>query len=108
MPYKSEQIKIEFSQFDKRIKLTDEQKEKIREEYATGLISQRNLAKKYKVNRKTIFNIIHPKKYQAQLEKYKLNQHSKQYYQKEKHKEYIKKHRRYKQELYINGEIINE
>ena len=108
MPYKSEQIKIEFSQFDKRIKLTDEQKEKIREEYATGLISQRNLAKKYKVNRKTIFNVIHPKKYQEQLEKYKLNQHSKQYYQKEKHKEYIKKHRRYKQKLYINGEIINE
>ena len=108
MPYKSEQIKIEFSQFDKRIKLTDEQKEKIREEYATGLISQRNLAKKYKVSKKAIFNTIHPEKYQAQLEKYKLNQHSKQYYQKEKHKEYIKKHRRYKQELYINGEIINE
>ena len=108
MPYKSEQIKIEFSQFDKRIKLTDEQKEKIREEYATGLISQRNLAKKYKVSKKAIFNIIHPEKYQAQLEKYKLNQHSKQYYQKDKHKEYIKKHRRYKQKLYINGEITNE
>ena len=108
MPYKSEQIKIEFSQFDKRIKLTDKQKEKIREEYATGLISQRNLAKKYKVSKKAIFNTIHPEKYQAQLEKYKLNQHSKQYYQKEKNKEYIKKHRRYKQELYINGEIINE
>ena len=64
MPYKSEKIKIEFTKHDKRIKLTDEQREQIKKEYMTGLISQRDLAKKYKVNRKTIYNIIHPEKYQ--------------------------------------------
>lgn len=108
MPYKSEKIKIEFTNNDKRIKLTDVQRENIKKDYATGLISQRGLAEKYKVDRKTIYNILHPEKYQEQLENNKINQHSKQYYNKEKHKDYIKNHRRYKQELYLKGEIKAE
>ena len=108
MPYKSEKIKIEFTNKDKRIKLTDEQREKIKKDYSTGLISQRGLARKYKVDRKTIYNILHPEKYQETLERYKEEKHSKQYYNKEKHKDYIKNHRRYKQELYVKGEIKEE
>lgn len=108
MPYKSEKIIIDHTINDKRIKLTDEQKEKIKEEYATSLISQRALAKKYNVNRKTIYNILHPDKYQAQLDANKEEKHSVKYYNKEKHKEYIKKHRRYKQNLYVNGIIKQE
>lgn len=105
MPYKSEKIKIEFTEKDRRIKLTDKQRKKIKQEYATGLISQRDLAKKYNVSRKTIYNILHYEKYLKQLEEYKREQHSKKYYKKELHKEYIKKHRRYKQDLYVNKEI---
>ena len=91
MPFKSEKIKIEFTKNDKRIKLTDAQRENIKKEWATGLISQRSLARKYRVDRKTITNILFPEKYQAQLVRYKEEKHSKQYYSKEKHKEYIKK-----------------
>ena len=105
MPFKSEKIKIEFTEKDKRIKLTDEQRKKIKEDYATGLISHRGLAEKYKVSHKTIYNILHEDKYQEQLERYKEEKHSKQYYDKEKHKDYIKNHRRYKQELFVKGEI---
>lgn len=105
MPYKSEKIKIEFTEKDKRIKLTDEQREKIKTEYSTGIPSQRDLAKKYNVSRKTIYNILHPDKYKEQLEEYKINEHSKQYYQKEKQREYIKKYRRKKQEMFLKGEI---
>ena len=105
MPYKSEKIKIEFTKDDKRIKLTDEQREKIKKDYSTGLISQRDLAKKYKVDKKTIYNILHPDKYQETLERYKEENHSKQYYQKEKQREYIKTYRHHKQELYVKGEI---
>ena len=105
MPFKSEKIKIEFTENDRRIKLTTEQKEIIRKEYSTGLISQRGLAKKYNVSKKTIFNIVNPEKYLRQLEKNKEEKHSKAYYKKEKQKEYIKKHRRYKQDLYERGEI---
>jgi len=105
MPYKSEKINIAFTEYDKRIRLTEEQKEAIRKEYATGLISHRGLAEKYKVNRKTIYNILNPDKYKAQLERNKEINHSKQYYNKDKHKEYIKQHRHYKQKLYTNNLI---
>ena len=107
MPYKSEKIIIDHTKHDKRIKLTDEQREQIRKDYSTGLISHRGLAEKYKVDKKTIYNILHPEKYAQQLENNKENKHSMQYYNKEKHKEYIKQHRRYKQTLYINN-IIGE
>lgn len=108
MPYKSEKIIIDHTKNDKRIKLTDEQKELIKQEYNTSLISQRALANKYKVDRKTIYNILHPEKYLQQLELNKEEKHSAKYYNKEKHKEYIKKHRRYKQNLYINGVIKHD
>ena len=105
MPYKSEKIKIEFTENDKRIKLTPEQKEQIKKEYETSLISQRALAEKYKVDKKTIYNILHPEKYQEKLEQYKQEKHSKQYYNKEKQKDYVKKYRHHKQDLYLKGEI---
>lgn len=46
MPYKSEKIKLP-KEYDRRIKLTDEQREEIKEKYATGLYSQRALAREY-------------------------------------------------------------
>ena len=105
MPFKSEKIKIEFTDKDKRIKLTDEQRKNIKKDYATGLISHRGLAEMYKVSRKTIYNILNEAKYQEQLERYKEEKHSKKYYDKDKHKDYIKTHRRYKQNLYLKGKI---
>jgi len=48
---------------------------------------------------------LHPERYQEQLEKNKIEEHSKQYYSKEKHGEYMKKYRRHKQDLYLKGEI---
>ena len=110
MPYKSEKIIIDHSQYDKRIRLTEQQKEEIRKEYKTGLATHRSLAEKYKVSKKTIYNILNHEKYLKQLEQNKINKHSQKYYNKEKHKEYIKQHRRYKQKLYLNkiiGELNN-
>ena len=105
MPYKSEKIIIDHTENDKRIKLTEEQRENIKKEYSTGLISQRSLAEKYNVDRKTIYNILHPDKYQETLERYKEEKHSKKYYVKEKQRDYIKKYRRRKQKLYKEGII---
>lgn len=45
MPYQSEKFKIKGTMLDRRRKLTEEQKEQIRQEYKTGLIGQRPLAK---------------------------------------------------------------
>lgn len=101
MPYKSEKIIIAHTKHDKRIKLTNEQRELIRKEYATGLATHRSLAEKYKVDKKTIYNILNAEKYLQQLERYKQEQHSKKYYEKQKHRNYIKTHRQYKQKLYV-------
>lgn len=43
----------------KNRKISEEQIKKIREEYSKGTISQRTLAKKFKVDRKAIFCILH-------------------------------------------------
>lgn len=105
MPFKSEKINIDHTKHDRRIRLSEEQKQAIRKEYATGLATHRSLAEKYRVNRKTIYNILNPDKYLKQLEENKINKHSQKYYKKEKHREYIKEHRRYKQNLYNNKQI---
>ena len=47
MPYKSEKIIIRGSQYDRRQKLTPEQKSEIAFRYATTDISQRKLAEEY-------------------------------------------------------------
>ena len=44
MPYKSERIKLSREQ-DRRVKLSDEQKDEIRHKYELGIFSQRALAK---------------------------------------------------------------
>ena len=46
-------------------------KENIAKEYKTGDTSYRKLAKKYNVSVKTVSNIVHPEKYQEQLDGYR-------------------------------------
>lgn len=47
MPYKSEKIKLP-KQYDRRIKLTNQQRDEIKEKYVSGIQSQRALAQEYK------------------------------------------------------------
>ena len=60
MPFKSEKIKIQGTKHDRRRKLTKEDKEEI---YANPLgLSQRVLAAKYGVSRRTIQFVLDPRK----------------------------------------------
>ena len=59
MPFKSEKIKLP-QEYDRRRKLTDEQKDEIKHKYSTGLYSLNNLATEYKVSKKTILLIVNP------------------------------------------------
>ncbi|HAX18414.1 MAG TPA: hypothetical protein DCY00_07465 [Actinobacteria bacterium] len=104
MPYKSESIIIAHTKHDRRIKLTDEQRKEIPEKYLSG-ISQRKLAKMYSVSRRLISFIINPSVYEENLKRREERGGTKFYYDKKKHREYIKDHRRYKQKLKITGEI---
>lgn len=54
MPYKSEKIKLKETQ-DRRKKLTDKQREQIKELYGTGHYSLNDLAKQFNVSKKNYF-----------------------------------------------------
>lgn len=103
MSYKSEKIRIEGTMFDRRRKLTEEQKDEIRKEYATGLIGQRPLAKEYGVSRKTIQIIVNPDI--AERTKQRIKEHWKDYVNREQLTKATRETRRYKQKLYLKGEI---
>lgn len=103
MPYKSEKIKLSEHQ-DRRRKLTDDQKEQIRQIYATGVCGTRPLAKQFGVSRSTISVIVNPKR--AEAVKQRSKEHWRDYRpSKEEWAATIREHRRYKQELYLKGEL---
>jgi len=98
MPYKfeTEHLKIPKDK-DRRRKLSDSDKLRIKELY--GTVSQRKLAKSFGVSRRLIQFIGAPSKLKKMLECRKLRGGSKQYYNKEKQREYMKTHRKYKKSL---------
>ena len=105
MPYKSEKIKLP-KEYDRRIKLTDEQREEIRMKYATGLYSQRALAREYGVSRRLISFVLDDAKYQKCKEQFKERKADGRYkLDKEAWAKTMKEHRQYKQKLYLDGEL---
>ena len=105
MPYKFETDKkrIGEAKLDKRYKLTDEDKQHIKEEYASGGISINGLARKYNVSKRTIQFTLFPERKQRNQEMYKERRKDGRYYDREKHKESVRKHRRYKKILDEQG-----
>ena len=103
MPYKSESIRLGEHQ-DRRRKLTEDQKEQIKQIYKTGVCGTRPLAKQFGVSRSTIQIIISPQRAEA------VKQYRKKHWRdyrpsKEEWAATIREHRRYKQELYVKGEL---
>ena len=106
MPYKSEKIKLKGLQ-DRRKKLTDMQREEIKELYGTGCYSLNGLAKRFNVSKKTILLIVNEES--ADRAKQYRKDNWKQWQQtKEEHNEAIKKTRKYKQSLMLKGELKEE
>ena len=101
MPYISRNLIIAKTKADHRIKLTDEQKMEIRQLALREGLSQRQLAKRFQVSRRTITFILDPSKL-VQNRKARLARGGwKQYYDTAKNASYIKKHRRHKQDVYL-------
>jgi acetyl-CoA carboxylase carboxyltransferase component len=104
MPYKCEKINLKETQ-KRSAKLTTEQREEIAKKYKTGTYSQKGLALEYEVSRRLVQFIIDPKKHEENLKRRAERGGSKQYYDKEKHTKAMKKHRHYKQGLFLKGEL---
>lgn len=108
MPYKFDNLPINNPKYDRRVKLTDEDKKNIREEYAKGTISQRGLAKKYNVSRRLIQFVLNPEKEDIAKKQFAERRKDGRYYNKEKHRNYMKNHRNYKKKLYKEGVLEDE
>lgn len=103
MPYKIEKIKLKGLQ-DRRRRLTDNQREEIKKLYETGFYSLNDLAKKFNVSKKSILLIVN--KESAEKAKQYRKEHWREWQgTKEEHREAIKKTRRYKQSLMIDGKL---
>ena len=106
MPYKSEKIKLQGLQ-DRRKKLTDSQREEIKELYGTGLYSLNGLAKKFGCSKKTVLLIVNEES-AAKAKQYR-KEHWKEWHRTGKeHNEAIKKTRKYKHKLYVDGKLKDE
>lgn len=103
MPFKSERISIAGTVYDRRIKLTEAQREEIREKHSLGF-SLRGLAREYHVDKQTIKNIVDPEAYERSKQTFRDNQHKYRKHGKEWN-ETIREHRRYKQTLLNQGLI---
>lgn len=105
MSFKSEKIKLP-KQYDRRFKLSDEQRNEIREKYNKGIYSQQRLATEYHVSRRLIYFIINPDKYEISKEQYRERSKDGRYKpDKESWNKAQKEHRQYKQKLYLEGKI---
>jgi hypothetical protein len=105
MPYKCEKIKIVDTAFDRRVKLSPDDKvliKQLREDEGT---SYQKLANQFKVSKRLIIFVCKPETQEASYKARIARGGSKIYYDKESHTEAIREHRQYKQELYLKGEI---
>lgn len=106
MPYKSDKIPLQPNQ-DRRRKLTDEQKEEVKRIYESGVCGMRSLAKQFGVSRTTIQIIVNPER--AAKIKRRIKEHWRDYRPtKEEWSSIMREHRRYKQSLYLKGELKKE
>lgn len=93
MPYKTAKIKIDCPFLDRRTKLLPCQREMVKYWRKQGA-SQRELAKMFSVSRRLITFVLDEEKHKKNLERRRELGGSKAYYNKDKHRESIKKHRR--------------
>jgi transposase len=97
MPYLVTKIRIDCPFLDRRTKLLPCQKEMV--VYYSNLgFSQRKIAAMFNVSRRLITFIVDPEKHKKNLEARADRGGSSSYYNKDKHREYTKKHRRDKHE----------
>ena len=103
MPYKSEKIKIAGGKYDRRIKLTEQDKEDIRN---IKNMSIRAIARLYGVDHRLIQFVLFPERHERNKKLRAERGGSKIYYDREKNTKAERETRNYKQELYVKKKIF--
>ena len=103
MPYKSEKCKLSPAQ-DRRRKLTENQRQQIRDLYATGMYSLQEIADRFPCCKKTVLLIVNPES-AAKAKQYTAANWRKYQQTKEQRAATQRALRHYKQELYQAGEL---
>ena len=87
---------------DRRVRLTDEQKEEIREKHLSGE-TKRWLAREYEVDRRTIDYIVRPWEYGKMKDSFKERRLDGRYkVSKKERRDIMREHRAYKKKVLIN------
>ena len=106
MPFKSDTIKLP-PEYDRRRKLSDEQKDEIKHKYETGFYSLMKLAREYNVSKKLILLIVNPESKRKSDERAK--EHWRDYIPSKEEAARIKREwRQYKHGLHQMGIIGNK
>lgn len=93
-------------EYDRRVKLTDKQREEIRSRYRTGNVTQQKLADEYGVSRRLVIFVLYPEKYERAKQIIKeCRERNGNYYDKFKHAKAMKECRDYKKRLFYEGKI---
>lgn len=103
MPDKLDSKPINNKSLDRRVKLTDAQREEIK--LFKGKATQSSIAKMYGVSRRLIQFIWYPEQHEENKKRRAERGGSAQYYDREKHNKAMRLHRKYKQELHEKGLI---
>lgn len=103
MPRTSEKIRLANTPYDRRVKLSFEQREEIREIREKLGWSYNTLAKKYGVSKRLIQFVCNPEMEERARENFKILRKDGRYYNREKHNESIQNMRLWKEKLYKEG-----
>lgn len=101
MPFKHEILKLKIRpEDDNRRKLSEADREEIKELYESGLVSIHGLARQFEVSRRLIQFILFPER-QRKVD-------SKKYYDRDKNNEYKRRNRKHRNELFEKGRLVDE
>lgn len=103
MPYTSEKISIKNTEYDRRKKINDAQREEIKKLRLSGL-TYREIAEMYKCHRETIINICNPDIAEQKRIADRERRRKRNYTQAEK-AAIQREHRAYKHKLHKEGKI---
>lgn len=106
MPYKSDKIRIAGTSYDRRLKLTREEREKIKYLYDTSVHSQRKLASMFNVSRSLIAMVVNPAIRERSNARYRERMRNGRYRKsREERARLAREHRKYKRQLFVDGKI---